>query len=66
MRSEKQILETLSHQNRRRLSNLNLSDEIDNIIDYEIGYPCDISPASEFVGEVCDMLVQNIIDLLDD
>ena len=66
MGSEKQILETLSPQIRRRLSNLNLSDEIDNIIDYEIGYPCDISSASEFVGEVCDMLVQNIMYWLDD
>jgi hypothetical protein len=66
MGSEKQILETLSPQIRRRLSNLNLSNEIDNIIDYEIGYPCDISPASEFVGEVCDMLVQNIMYWLDD
>jgi hypothetical protein len=66
MGSEKQILETLSPQIRRRLSNLNLSNEIDNIIDYEIGYPCDISPASEFVGEVCDMLVQNIMYWLED
>lgn len=66
MGSEKQILETLSPQIRRRLSNLNLSDEIDNIIDYEIGNPCDISPASEFVAEVCDMLVQNIMYWLDD
>ena len=66
MGSEKQILETLSPQIRRRLSNLNLSNEIDNIIDYEIGYPCDISPASEFVSEVCDMLVQNIMYWLED
>jgi hypothetical protein len=66
MGSKKQILETLSPQIRRRLSNLSLSQEIDNIIDYEIGYPCDISSASEFVGEVCDMLVQNIMYWLDD
>ena len=66
MGSEKQILETLSPQIRRRLSNLNLSNEIDNIIDYEIGYPCNISPASEFVTEVCDMLVQNIMYWLED
>jgi hypothetical protein len=66
MGSEKQILETLSPQIRRRLSNLNLSNEIDNIIDYEIGYPCDISPASEFVTETCDMLVQNIMYWLED
>jgi hypothetical protein len=66
MGSKKQILETLSPQIRRRLSNLSLSQEIDNIIDYEIGYPCDISSASEFVGEVCDMLVQNIMSWLDD
>jgi hypothetical protein len=66
MGSEKQILETLSPQIRRRLSNLNLNNEIDNIIDYEIGYPCDISPASEFVSEVCDMLVQNIMYWLED
>lgn len=66
MGSEKQILETLSPQIRRRLSNLSLSQEITNIIDYEIGYPCNISPASEFVSEVCDMLVQNIMYWLED
>lgn len=66
MGSEKQILETLSPQIRRRLSNLSLSQEITNIVDYEIGYPCNISPASEFVSEVCDMLVQNIMYWLED
>jgi hypothetical protein len=66
MGSEKQILETLSPQIRRRLSNISLSQEITNIIDYEIGYPCNISPASEFVSEVCDMLVQNIMYWLED
>ena len=66
MGSKKQILETLSPQIRRRLSNLSLSQEIDNIIDYEIGNPCNISPTSEFVAEVCDMLVQNIMSWLDD
>lgn len=66
MGSEKQLLETLSPKIRRRLSNLSLSQEIDNIIDYEIGNPCNISPASEFVAEVCDMLVQNTMYWLED
>jgi hypothetical protein len=48
---------------RRRLSSIDFDREILNVIEYEIGSPCDLaSSASEFAMEVSDMLCNNIYE----
>ena len=46
---------------RRRLDFDRLKQEIDNMIDYELNV-CNYSPVGEFIGEVCDMLNERILD----
>ena len=46
---------------RRRLDFDVLKQEIDNMVDYELNV-CDYSPVGEFIGEVCDMLNERILD----
>lgn len=55
------INENISTHLRRRLSFETLKGELDNILDYEIN-PCNFEPVGELVAEVCDMLVNNVLE----
>ena len=57
----KSISESMSPHVRRRLDFDVLRQEIDIIIDYELNV-CDYSPVGEFIGEVCDILNERILD----
>jgi hypothetical protein len=61
MSSSKSILESMSPHVRRRLSFDILKQEIDSIVDYEL-HVCRFPNAGEFIGEVCDMLNERILD----
>lgn len=57
------INENLSTFIRRRLSGIDFDRAILDVIEYEIGSPCDfVSSASEFAMEVSDMLCNNIYE----
>lgn len=58
---DENINESMSPHVRRRLDFDRLKKEIDTIIDYELNV-CDYSPVGEFIGEVCDMLNERILD----
>ena len=58
---DESITESMSPHVRRRLDFDMLKQEIDNMIDYELNV-CDYSPVGEFIGEVCDMLNERILD----
>ena len=58
---EENINESMSIHVRRRLDFNMLKQEIDNIVDYEL-HVCRFPNAGEFIGEVCDMLNERILD----
>jgi hypothetical protein len=61
MNSPKSILESMSPHVRRRLDFDRLKQEIDNIVDYEL-HVCRFPNAGEFIGEVCDMVNERMLD----
>lgn len=61
MNSHENILESMSPHVRRRLDFDNLKQEIDNIVDYEL-HVCRYPNAGEFIGEVCDMVNERMLD----
>lgn len=54
----KDINESVSTYLRRRLSFEDMKQDIENLVDYELN-PCEFSDIGDFVGEACDMLVNN-------
>jgi hypothetical protein len=60
----KDINESISTHLLRRLPFEGMKQDIDNLVDYEIN-PCEFSDIGDFVGEACDMLVNNYIEELE-
>ena len=60
----KDINESISTHLLRRLPFEGMKQDIDNLVDYERN-PCEISDNGDFVGEACDMLVNNYIEELE-
>ena len=54
-------MENVSPEIRRRIDSENLKDLIDYIVEYDFNVPCEY-PVGEFVAEVCDLAVNNIVD----
>ena len=57
----KDINESVSTYLRRRLSFEDMKQDIENLVDYELN-PCEFSNIGDFIGEACDMLVNNYIE----
>ena len=57
----KDINESISTYLRRRLSFEDMKQDIENLVDYELN-PCEFSDIGDFIGEACDMLVNNYIE----
>jgi hypothetical protein len=61
LQSNESLMENVSPEVRRRIDSENLKDLIDYIVEYEFNAPCEY-PVGEFVAEVCDLAVNNIVD----
>lgn len=61
LQSNESLMENVSPEIRRRIDSENLKDLIDYIVEYDFNAPCEY-PVGEFVAEVCDLAVNNIVD----